>query len=96
MATKLFIGKLSFDTVEKSLTELFAQFGEVTSASIIIDRATNRSKGFGFVEMTDFKAANEAIKALDGKEFEGQTIIVSVAKPREDRPRHNAGYPRSW
>jgi RNA recognition motif-containing protein len=95
MATKLFIGKLSFDTTEQSLTELFAKYGEVTSTAIIMDRGTNRSKGFGFVEMTEDKAAQEAIAALDGKDFEGRTIVVSVAKPREDSPRSNSG-PRSW
>lgn len=86
MATKLFVGKLSFDTTNDSLQALFAQYGTVTSAQVIIDRSTNQSKGFGFVEMEDQAAAQAAINALDGKEFEGRMIIVNVARPREDRP----------
>ena len=87
MATKLFVGKLSFDTTNNSLQALFAQYGKVVSAQVIMDRGTNQSKGFGFVEMEDQVAAQAAINALDGKEFEGRTIAVSVAKPREDRPQ---------
>lgn len=86
MATKLFVGKLSFDTTNDSLQALFAQYGTVISAQVITDRSTNQSKGFGFVEMEDQTAAQAAINALDGKEFEGRTIAVSVARPREDRP----------
>lgn len=91
MATKLFIGKLSFDTTNDSLQTKFAEFGTVLSAQVIMDRDTNRSKGFGFVEMEDQEAAQAAIKALDGNDFEGRTIVVSVAKPREDRPQSNGG-----
>lgn len=87
MATKLFVGKLSYDTTNDSLQALFAQYGNVISAQVIMDRETNRSKGFGFVEMEDQAAAQAAIDALDGKEFEGRIIAVNVAKPREDRPR---------
>ena len=86
MATKLFVGKLSFDTTNDSLQALFAQYGTVASAQVIIDRGTNQSKGFGFVEMEDETAAQSAINALDGKDFEGRTIVVNVARPREDRP----------
>lgn len=91
MATKLFVGKLSFDTTNDSLQALFAQYGTVISAQIITDRETNRPKGFGFVEMEEQAAAQAAIDALDGKEFEGRTIVVNVAKPREDRPQNNGG-----
>jgi RNA recognition motif-containing protein len=91
MATKLFVGKLSFDTTNDSLQALFAQYGKVVSAQVIIDRGTNQSKGFGFVEMEDQAAAQAAINALDGKEFEGRTIVVNVAKPREDRPQGGGG-----
>src|SRR5256885_2664635 len=87
MATKLFVGKLSFDTTSDSLQALFAQYGTVTSAQVITDRGTNQSKGFGFVEMEDQAAAQAAISALDGKEFEGRVIVVNVARPREDRPQ---------
>ncbi len=87
MATKLFVGKLSYDTTNDSLQAAFAAFGKVVSAQVIIDRDSNRSKGFAFVEMEDDAAAQAAIAALDGKEFEGRVIVVNVAKPREDRPQ---------
>ncbi|HLZ15111.1 MAG TPA: RNA-binding protein [Candidatus Saccharimonadales bacterium] len=87
MAIKLFVGKLSFDTTNDSLQALFAQYGKVVSAQVIMDRDTNQAKGFGFVEMEDQVAAQAAINALDGKEFEGRVIVVSVARPREDRSR---------
>lgn len=86
MATKLFVGKLSFDTSDDSLKQRFAEFGTVVSAVVIKDRGSNASKGFGFVEMEDAQAAQAAINALDGQEFEGRVISVSVARPREDRP----------
>ena len=87
MATKLFVGKLSFNTTNDSLQALFATYGTVVSAQVIMDRGTNQSKGFGFVEMESAEAAQAAINALDGKEFEGRTIVVNVARPREDRPQ---------
>lgn len=96
MTTKIFVGKLSYDTTEKTLTELFAQYGEVASVAIIIDRSTNQSKGFGFVEMNDLKAAQTAIKELDGKQVDGRAIVVNAAKEREDKPRTHAGLRRSW
>lgn len=91
MATKLFVGKLSFNTTDESLEKLFKEYGTVTSVQVIMDRDTNRSKGFAFVEMEDQIAAQAAINALDGKEFEGRVIVVNVAKPREDRPQFNGG-----
>ncbi|HSX34381.1 MAG TPA: RNA-binding protein [Candidatus Saccharimonadales bacterium] len=91
MATKLFVGKLSYDTTNDSLQALFTQYGKVVSAQVIIDRGTSQSKGFAFVEMEDDAAAQAAIAALDGKEFEGRTIVVNVAKPREDRPQGGGG-----
>lgn len=87
MTTKLFVGKLPFTTTNDALQTLFEQYGEVVSAQIIMDRETNRSKGFGFVEMKDQADAQSAINALDGRDFEGRTIVVNVAKPREDRPQ---------
>ncbi len=94
MATKLFIGKLSFDTTDATLKAEFEKYGVVISASVIIDRATNQSKGFGFVEMETDDAAQAAIKALDGHDFEGRSIVVSVARPREDRPTNTGGFQR--
>ena len=88
MATKLFVGKLSFNTTDESLNELFAKYGKVVSARVATDRDTNRSRGFGFVEMEDQADAQAAISALDGQVFEDRTIVVNVARPREDRPHH--------
>lgn len=96
MATKIFVGKLSYNTTEKTLQELFEQYGEVVSATVILDRTTNQSKGFAFIEMTDIKAAQAAIKELDDKEVDGRNIVVSAAKERDERPRAQAGFKRSW
>ena len=87
MATKLFVGKLSYDSTDDKLRDLFAQYGVVESAMVIKDLDSGMSKGFAFVEMAKHEEAQAAINALDGKEFDGRTIAVSVAKPREDRPR---------
>ena len=92
MATKLFVRSLSYNTTEASLEELFAAIGKVVSAKIIMDRDTNRSKGFGFVEMGSDEDAAKAIKELDGKELDGRAIAVSEARPREDnRERRSFG-----
>ena len=92
MATKLFVGKLSYNSNDDSLRELFAQYGTVETAQVIKDRDSGQSKGFAFVEMKTAEEAQAAINALDGKEFEGRTIVVNVAKPREDRPRDGGGF----
>ena len=92
MATKIFVGKLSFNTTDDSLQALFSQYGNVTSATIIIDRDSNRSKGFGFVEMADQAEAEKAIKALDGSVFEDRNIVVNVARPKEDRPQNRGDF----
>jgi RNA recognition motif-containing protein len=92
MATKLFVRSLSYNSTEASLEELFAAIGKVVSAKIIMDRDTNRSKGFGFVEMESDEDAARAIKELDGKELDGRAIAVSEARPREDnRERRSFG-----
>ncbi len=82
---KLFVGGLPWAITNETLTELFSEFGDVAEAVVITDRATGRSKGFGFVTFTTEEAAQNAL-ALDGREVEGRTIIVNVAKPREERP----------
>lgn len=88
----IYVAHLSWDTTDNSLQELFSQFGEVTSARIITDRETGRSRGFGFVDMTNDEEGQKAIDELNEKEFEGQTISVSVARPRtERRPNFNRG-----
>lgn len=91
MATKLFVGGLAYAVNDDQLRELFAQVGEVKSASVIVDREMNRSKGFGFVEMASDEDAKKAVEQLDGKEFEGRTIVVNEARPREDRPQRSFG-----
>ena len=90
MATKLFVGSLPYSMTDDDLAELFKEFGEVASAKVIFDRETNRSKGFGFVEM-DEAAAKAAIDALNNKEVQGRTIVVNEARPQEDRPRRDFG-----
>lgn len=80
---KLYVGNLSWNTTENSLQDAFAECGEVVSAKIITDRNTNRSKGFGFVEMASDEAAEKAIEQFNGKEIDGRTIRVNLAKPKE-------------
>jgi len=81
----IFVAKLNYDTNENTLHSLFEQFGDVDSAKIIYDRHTQRSKGFGFVEMPDDDAAQQAIDALNETELDGRTIVVKKAEPRENR-----------
>ena len=88
----LFVAKLNFDTQEDDLRAAFEQFGEVTSCSVITDKFTGRSKGFAFVEMADEDAANAAIDALNETDFDGRTIVVKKAEPRESRPPRSGGY----
>lgn len=90
MATTLFVGKLAFTTTDDSLLALFSEHGKVVSARVLTDRSTGQSKGFGFVEMESQEEAQAAISALDGKTFEDRTIVVNLARPRDDRP-HNQG-----
>lgn len=85
MSTKLYVGGIPYTSTESSLRDAFAQAGEVLSATIIIDRMTGRSKGFGFVEMADEAAAQAAIDMWNGKEFEGRSLTVNVARPLEPR-----------
>lgn len=89
MATKLFVGSLSWGVNDKQLEEFFAQVGTVESAKVITDRDTNRSKGFGFVEMSSDEEAKKAIDELNGKELDGRPVNVSEARPREERPRND-------
>lgn len=92
MATKLFVGSLAYSTTDQELEEFFASVGQVTSAKVIVDRDTNRSKGFGFVEMSNDDEAKAAIDQLNGKELSGRTISVSEARPREERrPSYGGG-----
>ena len=92
MAKKLYVGGLSYGTTEDTLRTSFAQAGEVTSASVIMDRMTGRSKGFGFVEMGSADEAQKAIEMFDGKDFDGRTIVVNVARPMEARAPRSGGF----
>jgi RNA recognition motif-containing protein len=87
----IYISNLSFDVQDEDLKNFFVPYGEVTSAKVITDRETGRSRGFGFVEMTDETASKKAIAELDGTTVENRTISVSVAKPKEDRPSRGGG-----
>jgi len=82
MSTNIYVGNLTFSTNNNDLEALFAEFGDVTSAHVITDRETGRSRGFGFVEMESDSDAEKAISELDGKEVNGRTLKVNVAKPR--------------
>jgi RNA recognition motif-containing protein len=86
MATKLFIGSLAWATNDDSLRDFFAGVGTVVSATVIKDRETNRSKGFGFVEMSNDEEAKAAVDQLNGKDLDGRPIVVNEARPREERP----------
>jgi cold-inducible RNA-binding protein len=99
METKLYVGNLAFETSESDLQTMFAQSGSVKSVQIIKDRDTGRSKGFGFVEMTTQEEAQNAIKALNGKEVSGRALTINLAKPREERSGsggRGGGGGRSW
>ncbi len=89
MAVKLYVGNLPYNTTDADLSELFAAYGTVVSASVITDRDSGRSKGFGFVEMETEEQANAAIEALNGKEYGGRNLVVNIARPREERPRRD-------
>lgn len=91
MATKLFVGNLSFSTTEGDVLDLFQQAGEVTSCELILDKFTNKSRGFAFVQMGSQEAADKAVSEFNGKELDGRALTVNEAKPREDRPRGGGG-----
>jgi RNA recognition motif-containing protein len=86
----LYVGNLPFSTTTTDLEQLFGQYGTVTKAQVITDRETGRSRGFGFVEMSD--GAEAAVEATNGMEFQGRQLTVNEAKPREERPRGGGGY----
>lgn len=88
----IFVAKLSFDTQNEDLGRVFEQYGEVSSVNIITDRATGRSKGFGFVEMTNDDEAKTAISEVNDTELDGRMIVVKVAEPRKER----GGSRQSW
>ena len=104
----IYVSNLSFNVQDEDLREFFTPYGEVTSAKIINDRESGKSRGFGFVEMSDDTASKKAIAELDGADVEGRTIKVMEAKPKEDRPARSSspfrsdsggnggGYKKKW
>jgi len=96
MAQKLYVGGLPYSTTDQELADAFAAAGAVTSASIVTDRMTGRSRGFGFVEMSSEAEANAAIDMWHGKEFGGRMLTVNIARPKEDRPQGDRGPRRDW
>jgi len=91
---KLYVGSLSYDTTEDSLKELFSQAGTVSSVSIIIDKISGRSKGFGFVEMSSEEEAKKAVEMFNGKELDGRNIMVDEARPMKKKPFRDSSGPR--
>ena len=91
MSNKLFVGNLSFDTTENDLQDAFAAFGTVTETNLMMDRMTNRPRGFGFVTMSSAEEAQKAIDGLHGQVMGGRALTVNVAKPREERPAGGGG-----
>ena len=91
MSNKLFVGNLSFNTTENDLNDAFAAFGTVTETNLMMDRMTNRPRGFGFVTMSSADEAQKAIEGLHGKDLDGRALTVNVAKPREERPAGGGG-----
>ncbi len=94
MAAKLFVGSLAYSVTDEDLGQFFASAGTVVSAKVIMDRDTNRSKGFGFVEMSSDAEAQAAIEQLNGKELSGRAIAVNEAKPMTDRPARPNNFDR--
>lgn len=92
MAKKLYVGSLSYSTTDDALKATFSAAGTVVSASIIIDKMSGRSKGFGFVEMSTDEEAVKAIEMFNGKEVDGRTIIVNEARPMTERPPRRGGF----
>ena len=91
MSQNLFIGSLAYATTDDALKAFFEEIGEVESARVIVDRETNRSKGFGFVQFVDEANNQKAVDQLTGKDLDGRAITVTLARPKEDRPRSNDG-----
>lgn len=93
MSKKLFIGNLPFSATDQSLTDIFAQLGQVSSAKVITDKFSGRSKGYGFVEMTNDDEATNAIERFNGADYEGRAITVAEARPQEPRAPREGGRP---
>lgn len=88
----IYVGNLPFSATEDEVREMFAAFGQVSSVALINDKATGRARGFGFVEMPEAGEAQNAIQALNGKDYKARKLVVNEARPREDRPRRPGGF----
>ncbi|MBU4200073.1 MAG: RNA-binding protein [Verrucomicrobia bacterium] len=91
MGTKLYVGNLSFEATEGDVLDLFSKAGNVVSCNLIVDKFTNKSRGFAFVEMSSQDEANKAIAEYNGKDLKGRALTVNEARPREERPRGDFG-----
>lgn len=96
MSSKLFVGNLSFKTTENELQDAFAAYGTVLEANLMMDRATGRPRGFGFITMSTPEEAEKAIEALHGKDLGGRALTVNIARPREERPAGGGGGRRDF
>src|SRR3954463_9180757 len=91
--SRLFVGNLSYQTMENDLQDFFAQAGNVTSVNLMMDKFTGKSRGFAFVELSSAEEANKAVEMFHGKELQGRPLTVNIARPREERPpRASGGY----
>ena len=93
---KLFVGNLSFNTTENDLQDMFAAHGTVTEANLMMDRATGKPRGFGFVTMSTAEEAQKALAALNGQDVGGRALTVNIARPREERPGGGGGQRRQF
>ena len=91
MGTKLYVGNLSYNVTENDLQDLFAQYGPVSEANLMLDRVSGRPRGFAFVTMATEEGAKAATEALNGREWEGRALTVNEARPREERPAYSGG-----
>ena len=96
MSIKIYVGNLSFDSNEADLKGLFATYGEVETAKIVVDQFTNRSRGFGFIEMSSREEGLKAIQGLDSKDLDGRTLKVNEAKPKTDSRGGGGGARSRW
>ena len=96
MSSKIYVGNLPYSVTDASLKSNFGEFGSVSSAKVMMDRDTGKSKGFGFVEMASAELAQAAINGLNGMSVDGRALVVSLARPREDRPASGAHSPTGY
>jgi RNA recognition motif-containing protein len=92
----IYVSNLGYSFQDEDLSKLFGEYGNVSSAKVITDKFTNRSKGFGFVEMSDKQAAETAIRELDGRMVDGRSVKVSEARPREENGNRSNSYAKRW